>query len=287
VKLFATINAVIITSLLPIAAALATSDQGPTVATPIVVRVVASHALALGDPVGGAQVTIKDVETGTILASGQQAGSGGDLRSVMQTPRTHTEQIFSVKGSAAFTTTLQLYKPTWVEIIGEGPLKFPKSLRRASKTVLLYPGKPVGGDGIVLELNGLLVQIEGPPPNQPLGVGDTGTIRATVKMICDCIAEPFGNWDSRKMEIYGEMRLDNRVITKIDLFHQGPKGLFLGNYVIPRSLKGQAYLTLRVVASDQEGVNTGYDEVTYSLVPWEESRDATGREIPLLTPPSP
>lgn len=286
-KHFSTISALVLVCMLGQGAALGIGPNGPAIATPVVVRVVGNHALALGDPVGGAAVTIKDVETGAILASGKQTGVSGDVRSIMQTPHQQIEQIYSVKGAAAFTTILQLDKPTLVEITGEGPLKFPQALRRASKTVLLYPGKPVSGDGIVLELNGLLVQIEGPPKNQPLGVGDTGTIRTTVRMLCDCIVEPFGNWDSRKMDIYGEMRLDGRVLAKIDLFHQGPKGLLLGNYVIPRSLKGQTHLTLRVVASDPEGMNIGYDEITYPLVPWEQSRDATGREIPLLMPPSP
>jgi hypothetical protein len=34
------------------------------------------------------------------------------------------------------------------------------------------------------------------------------------------------------------------------------------------------------MASDKEGMNVGYDEIAYHLVPWEQSRDATGREIP-------
>ena len=260
----------------------ATAAEAPLqgVVTTVVVRVVGNHAMALGDTVGGAVVTIRDVETGAILASGTQTGSTGDVRSVMQTPREHIEQIYSLKGAAAFTATLHLTKPTLVEITGEGPLKFPQARRRTSKTVLLYPGMHVTEDGIVLDLNGLIVQIEAPPKDRPLGVGDGETIHATVKMLCDCVVEPFGNWDSRKMQMYGEMRIGNRVIAKIDLYHQGPRGLFLGNFVIPRSLQGQAHLTLRLVASDSQGINVGYDEITYHLVPWEQSRDATGREIP-------
>jgi hypothetical protein len=249
---------------------------------------VGNRALVLGDAVGGADVTIKDAETGGILASGRQTGPSGDLRTIMQTPHTQTEPIYSLRNSASFTAELRLTKPTLVEITGEGPLNFPQAKRRASKTVLLYPGKHVTGDGIVLELNGLIVQIEAPPKGQPLGVGDSGTIRATVRMLCDCIVEPFGNWDSRKMDLYGEMWVENRVIIKkIDLFHQGPKGLFLGNFIIPRSLQPQGHLTLRVVAADAEGLNVGYDEITYPLVPFEQSRDATGREIPPIAPPSP
>jgi len=271
---------VVVALALPAALGLAAETHGPPVTTNVVVRVVGNHALALGDTVGGAEVTIRDAETGAVLASGLQTGSAGDLRSIMQTPREHIEQVFSVKGAAAFAATLHLTKPTLVEITGEGPLKFPQARRRTSKTVLLYPGRHVTGDGIVLDLNGLLVQIEAPSKDRPLGIGDTGTIHATVKMLCDCVVEPFGNWDSRKMQLYGEMRVGNRVVAKIDLYHQGPKGLFLGNFVIPRSLQGKEQVTLRVVASDAEGINVGYDEHAYPLVPWEQSRDATGREIP-------
>lgn len=260
--------------------ALSAETPVPPITTTVVVRVVGNHALALGDTVGGADVTIRDAETGAVLASGLQTGAGGDLRSIMQTPREHIEQVYSTKGAAAFTATLHLAKPTLVEITGEGPLKFPHAKRRASKTVLLYPGRHVTGDGIVLDLNGLLVQLESPPKDRPLGIGDTGTIHATVKMLCDCVVEPFGNWDSRKMQLYGEMRVGARVVAKIDLYHQGPKGLFLGNFVIPRSLQGKEHVTLRIVASDAEGINVGYDEHAYPLVPWEQSRDATGREIP-------
>jgi hypothetical protein len=256
------------------------TSQG--VATTVVVRVVGNHAMALGDSVGGATVTIRDTETGAVLTSGTQTGSTGDLRSIMQTPREHIEQVYSVKGTAAFTATLHLTKPALVEVTGEGPLKFPRAKRRASKTVLLYPGKDVTGDGIVLVLYGLIVRIESPTSDRPLGIGDGVTVRATVNMMCDCVVEPFGNWDSRKMELYGEVRSDDAVIGRVEFFHQGPKGLFQGEYTIPRSLKGKDRLTLRVVASDKEGMNVGYDEITYPLVPWEQSRDATGREIPPL-----
>jgi hypothetical protein len=243
--------------------------------------------MALGDTVGGAAVTIKDAETGALLASGMQTGSTGDLKSIMQTPREHTEQIYSAKGTASFTATLSLTRPTLVEVSGEGPLNFSQAKRRASKTVLLYPGRHVTGDGIVLVVYGLIVRIAAPIPDRPLGIGDGVTVRATVNMMCDCIVEPFGNWDSRKMDLYGEVLSDGKVIGRVDLFHQGPRGLFQGDYTIPKWLKGKERLTLRVVASDKEGINVGYEEITYPLVPWEQSRDATGREIPPITPPLP
>lgn len=256
--------------------------QGNGVPTTVVVRVVGSHAMALGDTVGGAAVTIRDAETGALLASGMQTGSTGDLKSIMQTPREHIEQVYSAKGTASFTATLSLTRPTLVEVSGEGPLNFSQAKRRASKTVLLYPGRHVTGDGIVLVVYGLIVRIAAPTPDRPLGIGDGVTVRATVNMMCDCVVEPFGNWDSRKMDLYGEVLSDGKVIGRVDLFHQGPRGLFQGEYTIPKWLKGKERLTLRIVASDKEGINVGYEEITYPLVPWEQSRDATGREIPPL-----
>ena len=260
-------------------------SSSTAISTPVVVRVVAAHAMALGDNVGGAAVTIRDAQTGTILASGRQSGPSGDARSIMQTPHLQIEPVYSVRESASFSADLKLTKPTLVEIVGEGPLKFPQAMRRASKIVLLYPGKGVTGDGIVLELNGLLVNIEAPTTDRPLGIGDEGTIRATVKMLCGCVVEPFGNWDSRKMDLYGELRLGEKVIQRIDLYHQA-KGSFTGAFQIPRSLKGEQSIALRLVAADADAANVGVDEVTYPLVPWEQSRDATGQEIPAIIQPT-
>jgi hypothetical protein len=267
------------------AAVPATADVSLSVPTPIVVRVVASRAMALGDNVGGAAVTIRDVDTGAVLAAGRQTGPSGDAKSIMQTPHMLMEPVYSVRESASFTTELQLSKPTLVEVVGEGPLKFPQAIRRASKTVLLNPGKAVTGDGIIVELNGLLVNIEAPTADRPLGIGDEGTLRATVKMLCGCIVEPFGVWDSRKMDLYGELRLGEKVVQRIDLYHQA-KGLFTGAFQIPRSLKGEQSIALRLVAADADAANVGVDEVTYPLVPWEQSRDATGQEIPAIIQPT-
>src|SRR5439155_20191811 len=173
------------------------ADAPLSIPTPVIVRVVAYHAMALGDNVGGARVTIRDAATGAVLASGRQTGPSGDAKVIMQTPHLQTEAVYSVRESASFTAELQLTQPTLVEIVGEGPLQFPHAMRRASKMVLLYPGKAVTGDGIILELDGLLVTIEVPTAERPLGIGDEGTVSTTVKMLCGCVIEPFGIWESR------------------------------------------------------------------------------------------
>ena len=277
---------VFILAMTPGMAPASAADAPLSIPTPVIVRVVAYHAMALGDNVGGARVTIRDAGTGAVLASGRQTGPSGDAKVIMQTPHLQAEAVYSVRESASFTAELQLTQPTLVEIVGEGPLQFPNAMRRASKMLLIYPGKAVTGDGIILELDGLLVTIEAPTAERPLGIGDEGTVSTTVKMLCGCVIEPFGIWESRKMDLYGELRLGEKVIQRIDMYHQA-KGLFTGNFKIPRSLKGEKSISLRVVAADAEDVNVGFDQVTYPLVPWEHSRDATGREIPPTATPKP
>src|SRR2546428_339475 len=170
-------------------------------------------------------------------------------------------------------------------LLGAGAISLLLALVAAWAADAPSPGIPttvmvrvVGNRAMVLgdAVGGAAVTIKG------LGIGDGVTIRTTVNMMCDCIVEPFGNWDSRMMELSGEVRVDDTVIGHVEFFHQGPKGIFQGDYTIPKWLKGKDRLTLRVVASDAEGINVGYDEITYPLVPWEQSRDATGREIPPL-----
>src|SRR5207253_748945 len=207
------------------------------------------HALALGDNVGGANVTIRDAATGAVLASGRQSGPSGDVKVIMQTPHLQAEPVYSVRESASFTAELQLTQPTLVEVVGEGPLKFPHAMRRANKMVLLYPGRAVTGDGIVIELDGLLVTIEGPTTERPLGIGDEGTVGATVKMLCGCVVEPFGSWDSRRMDLYGELRLGQKVIQRIVMYHQWLKGLFTGNFKIPHTLKDDKSISLPFFAA--------------------------------------
>src|SRR5437870_11602879 len=81
-----------ISLVLGLVGAWAADAPSPGILTTVMVRVVGNRAMVLGDAVGGAAVAIKDLETGAVLASGVQTGSGGDLRSIMMTPRQQHEQ---------------------------------------------------------------------------------------------------------------------------------------------------------------------------------------------------
>jgi len=234
--------------------------------TTVVVRVVAHGAMVLGREVGGARITITDVETGSILATGLQQGEAGDQNQIMRTPRMLEEPIYSSRPSAAFTTTLQLQNPTVVEISAEGPLDYPASSQRTSKTLLLVPGEDLINDGIVLHLYGYLVHIERPTPHEPLIGKDDIKLRASVRTLSGSLIRPHGDWDSRKIRIYGEVLIADRVMERLQMFYDERSRTFEAPFFVPPTRDVPDGIRLRVIAADLSTGNSGMDQANYPVL---------------------
>jgi len=159
------------------------SFSAEKIVTKVVVRVVARDAQVIGAGVGGALVRIKNLETGEILAEGKQEGGAGSTDRIMIRPHQRGETIYGTFGAASFEAKILLERPTQVEIDAEGPLAYPQSIQRGSKTMLLIPGKHITGDGVIIELNGLIVNILSPSPKESLKAGEKAFVRAEVKML--------------------------------------------------------------------------------------------------------
>ncbi|MDH5738956.1 MAG: hypothetical protein OEY77_01375 [Nitrospira sp.] len=234
--------------------------------TTVLVRVVAQGAMVLGREVGGARVTITDLATGSILATGLQQGEAGDQNQIMRTPHMMEEPIYSSHPSAAFTTVLQLQKPTLVEISAEGPLAYPAALQRTSQTLVLIPGQNLTNDGIVLHLYGYLIQLERPKPREPLIAKDDVTLRASVRTLSGSLVRPYGDWDSRKIRIYGELLIGDRVIERLQMFYDEGSRSFEAPFFVPPSKDVPDGITLRVIATDLSTGNSGLSQVTYPVL---------------------
>lgn len=234
--------------------------------TTILVRVVAHGSMVLGKDVGGARITITDVETGRILATGLQQGEAGDHNQIMRTPRLLQEPIYSTKASASFTTTLELTHPLQVDITAEGPLAYPAAMQRTSTRVWLIPGEDLTDDGIVLTLYGYIVQIEQPKPNEPLVAREDVTLRVSIRTLSGSWVRPHGDWDSRKLRIYGEILLGDRVIERLQLFYSGRNAEFEAPFFVPRHTDAPNGLTVRVIAADRVGGNFGVGLAKYPVL---------------------
>ena len=153
------------------------------VLTKVIVRVVAKDAQVIGSGVGGALIRVKNLETGEILAEGKQEGGTGSTERIMVEPHRRGETIYGTFGSAHFEAKIPLGRPTRVEIDAEAPLGYPQAIQKGSKTLTLIPGKDVLGEGVIIELNGLIVSILSPSPKENSKGGETVLVRAEVRML--------------------------------------------------------------------------------------------------------
>jgi len=156
------------------------ADKTPT---KVIVRVVSKDAKIIGSGVGGAFVRVKNLETGEVLAEGKQEGGTGDTDRIMVQPRRRGETLYGTPDGASFQANLLLDKPTQVEIYTEAPLGYPHAIQKGSKTLTLIPGKNILGEGVIIELSGLIVNILSPSPKESLKKGEEAFVRAEIRML--------------------------------------------------------------------------------------------------------
>jgi hypothetical protein len=130
------------------------------VPTKLVIRAKSKDAKFVGTTMGGAIVTIKDSETGKVLANGLTEGSTGDTRKIMIEPKTRFGTISD--GSAKFETSINVYEPTLITIDVDAPFVTKPHMIRSSTQMWLIPGKDITGEGIIIEIPGFSVVASAP-----------------------------------------------------------------------------------------------------------------------------
>ena len=229
----------------------ATSSPAKAAGTPtvVVVRAVSRDAKVLGDGVGGARITIRDAATGKVLAAGIQTGGTGDTKRIMQEPRARGAVVYGTESAAAYRATLDLAGPTRVEITAEGPLKYPQAMQRASKTMLLLPGRNIDGEGVVLEIAGFIVDV----PKLSADAGKPVTIRAKVTMTCGCPTEPGGLWNADDIAVTARVLRRGTVVAETPLAYAGQTSTYEGH----AAALGPGTYVVEVLASDAGAANFG------------------------------
>ncbi|MEN8374386.1 MAG: hypothetical protein ABFS34_02945 [Gemmatimonadota bacterium] len=218
--------------------------------TQVLVRVVANDAKIIGTGVGGASISIRDAETGALLAEGVQQGSTGNTAKIMG-PRGRGESVFDTEGAAGFLAELSLARPTLVEIRGTGPLGA-ETQHTTTKTLLVVPGRHVVGEGVILVLNGFTVELQ-EPTQDSVQVGVPFHVRASVTMLCGCPTEPGGTWDSDGYEISARLVRGSDVIGEWPLSFSGERSL----YAAEISAQEAGDFELQVIATDARTANFG------------------------------
>lgn len=228
--------------------------------THVEVRVLSKGAKFIGTSMGGALVTIRDAETGALLASGTTEGGTGDTERIMRAQQGRHEPI-ATPDAARFRATLELETPRLVEVAAFGPLAQRQGANRATSTMWVVPGRHVtGGDGWLLELPGFVVDVLDPPAHRQLAGGRVEVpIRANVTMMCGCPIEPGGLWDAERFEVRATTLRDGVRVGEVALRYAGETSQFSGTAAI----EGPGSYELVVHAHDPANGNTGMDRTTF------------------------
>lgn len=228
--------------------------------TEIAVRVLSKDAKFIGTSMGSMRIVLRDAQTGEVLASGLTSGGTGDTKRIMHKDAGR-RAVLSDPSAAKFVATIDLTEPRLIEAEAFGPLAQLQSAHRVVSSQWVVPGRGLsGGDGWILELPGMVVDVLGPAAHSKLPSSTTKVeLRANVLMMCGCPIEPNGEWDANKFEVKAIIRRDGNAVGSVDLFYAGTASQFAGN--IPIDAAGT--YDLIVYAYDQGNGNTGLDRTTF------------------------
>lgn len=247
---------------LALAASMITVVQAAS--TEIVVRVISKDAKFIGTSIGGTLITIRDVDSGELLAKGVTKGDTGDTKRIMVMDKKRSDNL-STEGAAKFVATLDLTEPRLIEVSAYGPLAQRQSANKVSATQWIIPGKHINaGDGFLLQMPGFVVDVIDPPTHIKLtGIPLAMTLRANVTMMCGCTLEPGGQWDPSKYEVKALLKRHGEAMGELPLEYAGAISQFAATWDVKQAGTYQA----TVYAYDPANGNTGVDSVTFIVAP--------------------
>lgn len=216
------------------------------VPTQLIVHVVTHDAKLIGTAVGGVQITVREVSSDRVLATGLHEGATGDTKRLMETPRVRGERLFTSSDGARYQTTIPLSAATLVEVTAEGPLGYPDQMARTTKRLMLVPGRHLTGDGLVLEMHGYVIDLL--MPDSTLGVSANArlAVRARVRMLCSCPTGPDAMW--KVSDVRARLIRDGLVVHDVLLPYAGVPSEYAAEF--PALAAGQ--YTLEIIASSPD-----------------------------------
>jgi hypothetical protein len=234
--------------------------------TRLVVRVLAHDAKLIGDAAGGARVVVFDAESGVRLAEGMHLGGTGSTAKIIKDPQVRGESIYDTEGAASFVCELDLDEPTWVRVEATAPMAYPQSRAQASSTLIVVPGRHLENDGLVLELNGLIVNLLQPHPETKLHAGDTIEVEAGVKLLCTCPIFEGSLWDAKDYWVEAQLWSRGEMLETVDLEISEIQNVFAGRLELPSSEGGKPITAeLRIVAGNDAQHNFGIDRAVFKI----------------------
>lgn len=234
------------------------------VETHVDIRVISRGAKFIGTSMGGVRITLRDAQTGELLAQGKTHGSTGDTDLIMKESH-QRHATLATQSAAVFSTVLDLSEPRHVEVTAYGPLAQRQAANTVSATQWIIPGKHLTrGNGWLLEMPGFVVDVLAPPAHQGLsGLPREIPVKANVSKMCGCPLTPGGLWDADQYEIRALIKHNGKLIGEEPLHYAGASSQFAGTL----SVEQPGSYEVTVYAHDPVTGNTGVDSTTFNISP--------------------
>lgn len=235
--------------LLPVLALLFFSMTAMAGPVRIEVSVLSNGAKFIGDKTGGAQVTLRDEESGEVIARGVTRGSTGSTEKIMQAESLYTD--ITSEGDAVFVAEFELDAPRRFVIEAEGPLDYPQALQTTSRTLWIVPGQNLeGANRVILGLAGYIID----PVDVAINQMGTGRVRVDLQMLCGCAIIPGGTWDARRIHKHATLVGPTGISQTVELEHIGDGTIYQAGF--GGKVKHPRFVRFDVVGMDNENVGS-------------------------------
>lgn len=223
--------------------------------TEIMIRAKANDSKFMGTSVGGLRVTVEDAETGELLDSGWINGNTGDTEILMKNPLERGQRQTD-DNTAGYLAEIDLDAPRQLRFTVKGPYGYRQAMQESSTTSWVVPGKDILGDGIIIGMNGFIVDAWAQ-------VEENNQVQLMTKaaLMCGCPITKDGLWPASDYEVKAVIMRDDKQVMETAMQFTGTTGLFRGELQLdePGHYKAIVYLF------DADTGNVGVDRTMFEI----------------------
>jgi hypothetical protein len=180
----------------------------------------------------------------------------------METPHGRNDRLTDDK-TAGFEALIDIKEPVFVDVQVTAPSQLRGAAITGTTQLWLIPGKDIDGEGLIIELPGLILNVVNPTLHQILPIKEGETINVDLKisltMLCGCTISKGGTWNADQIEVGATLYKDGKLIQNKLLSATDLNNIFTGRFTV--NAKGSYGFT--VYAYDKVTKNTGVDRVYF------------------------
>lgn len=226
--------------------------------THLIVRAKAKDGKFISTNIGGALVVIRDHQSGELLAKGYTEGASGSTPLLMETAHNRNDRLTDDK-TAKFEAVIDLKEPVFADVQVTGPAQLRGAAITGTTQLWLIPGKNIDGDGLIIELPGLIVNVLSPTLHQILPIKEGQTINIdlsiSLTMLCGCTISKAGPWKADQIEVGATLTKDGKPLESKPLNLTDRDNIFGARFTV--NSKGSYGIT--IYAYDKVTKNTGVE----------------------------